>query len=147
MLKASLFFALLIISLTASAQPSDRYLCESYRAVNSALNCSPDNYLIRFGYKYCVKYVLLENTYQPQTQRVLEKIRSCLVTQTINDTQLTCENSEARAMKHHLKCYLQAGFCSLPLSEKIKIGWAAKAEIRHQSFRATMRAVAAQCTL
>ncbi len=145
MFQSILFAALLLSTSISTAKPGDERLCEAYTGVNSALQCSEDNYLIRFGYKYCIKYVELENTYEPATQVVLAKIRSCLVSELMNDFELTCDNSEARAMDHHLKCYQQGGFCTLPDWEKFKIGWAAKAELKRESFRKTMMAVKAQC--
>lgn len=145
MLKATLALAVILFSLNAFAKPQDIRLCETYRAVNASLRCSSSNYLIQFGYKYCRKYVELESMYLLHTQRVLEKIRSCLVTQTMNDSELTCANSEDRAMQHHLKCYAQAGFCSLPILEKLKVFGVAFTEIRHESFRATMLAAGSRC--
>lgn len=145
MFQSLLVASVLFISTALHAKPSDIRLCEAYTGVNAALGCADDNYLIRFGYKYCVKYVELKETFAPQTQVVLAKIRSCLVTQLINDSELTCENSEERAMDQHLKCYVKAGFCALPNWEKLKIGWAAKSELKQESFRQTMLAVKEQC--
>lgn len=101
---------------------------------------------MRFGYHYCREYVFDELSFAPETQTVLAKIRSCLVERVLHDQDLTCSNTEERAMKDHLNCYMAAGFCVLPLSEKLKIFKVAWTEVQHSSFRKTMSEVNRQCS-
>lgn len=130
---------------TAPAEASEYRWCKAYPLLNQKLGCEKDNYLVRFGQKYCEVYVRTNETFSPKTQVTLRKIRHCLVKDALLNPSLSCANSEAMAMKSHIGCYLESGFCKVPLHEQVAIWWLAKSETVQPSFLRTMYAVRAAC--
>lgn len=136
---------LCLTSLTAAAAPTELELCETYQTVAHSLQCSDNNYLLQFGYRYCRAYVQTAYRYLPETQITLSKIRKCLIADITSDTSLTCDNSETRAMESHLRCYVQSGFCEIDAFDQILIYQVAARETHRTSFQKTMSTVGFAC--
>ena len=97
---------------------SEASLCESYRQKASQLGCTDDNYLISFGYHYCLSFLEIQNDFSAQGAETFTKIRSCLVDTLEKAPGLTCENVQDVAEKSHVDCYVQSGFCQLGRSDR-----------------------------
>lgn len=97
--------------------------CEYYLCREKNRPCNGDGYFIAFGYKYCTKLLnkLLPKV-KSETQDWLNNTAKCLQEQAdrIPDS-FSCSDIKKEAIKGHGSCYEDNGFCSLSLSDKMKI--------------------------
>jgi hypothetical protein len=119
------FFCYLIFPLTLWAPQQARAdaapmlsLCEEYKSIASRLQCDQRNYLLKFGYRYCQRYVEHEDLFSTEGQQFLDRNRRCLIEELHHEQNLTCENVKRLAYRHHDKCYVEMGFCELPKSDR-----------------------------
>ncbi len=113
------FTALLGLTQPALSEvPLEADPCGAYTEIASQLECSNRNYLLQFGYRYCQKYLQHENLFSPEGQAFLQRNRHCLIEKLTEQEGLTCENVKRRAYGHHVKCYVDMGFCELPKNDR-----------------------------
>ena len=113
-------------SLQACRNPSGDS-CSWYRDCLNRFNpCSSspsDEYALTYGNHYCTKYENNLNKFSSQAQQWIGKVRKCL--QLALKTQLgsgiSCSNLKVEAFDSHTKCYVDSGFCELPLSDYVEI--------------------------
>jgi hypothetical protein len=78
----------------------------------------PCSYLSGFGLPYCKKYFTVDfrdRGFGPRVRQCLqEAIRDRMET-------LTCADLEDAAIRSHVDCYVRSGFCSLSLSDRLRI--------------------------
>jgi hypothetical protein len=108
----------------------EQLVCEKYRVIDAELSaadpgnpgsgCGTNGYLLKFGYRYCSLFVKKNYFYTPLGQTILRSIRHCLV-QALEDSEipLQCGNVRKIGFESHFGCYLQAGFCDMPLHDKM----------------------------
>ena len=114
-----IFTALLGLTQPALSEVSlDADPCGAYKEVASQLECSSKNYLHKFGYRYCQKYLQHENLFSLEGQAFLERNRHCLIERLKEQEGLTCENVNRLAHRHHVDCYVEMGFCELPKNDR-----------------------------
>lgn len=153
-MRTSFGILILVIGLSSAAfaAPSDianeLSVCEHYSHLNEQLGCSNDNYLMSYGYKYCVRYANYDSDLLPATQEVLQKIRRCLV-KDLDDasTKLTCDTVEKFAYDSHVHCYVDSGYCGIDQVDKGLIVAIAHDELRTPNFLKTAAAVLLECKL
>jgi hypothetical protein len=110
-------FALLA---TSPVRADEATVCESYPRLQAELGCAPEGYLSATGYRVCREFVAIDGEFTPEGRAVMAKIRRCLAGFLENDrTEITCENVEAKAFASHVPCYVDAGFCRMPESDKL----------------------------
>lgn len=95
--------------------------CDYYNCRNEEMNCEGDNYLKVFGEKYCQRFVEDAPKYTPRGEFFMSKVRVCLQEQMDSEEQLTCQDTRSVALDHHLYCYLENDFCSLPKTDILRI--------------------------
>lgn len=117
--------SLILFTITASAF-SDKEVCNSYLAAAEDLGCDSKNYLVKFAYRYCSKFIEKEHIFSEKTQMTLNSIRNCLISDILEDNRLTCENAQIIGRKSHVNCYIQNGFCDISSRDKFKILWIIK---------------------
>ena len=140
----------------ASCQPvafedlADRGACPFYECADAALGCGPDEYLIDFACRYADLY--LAETYFEMSdagQAFLESVFVCLQTslEAEFDTLSDCESAAELGFASHVPCYLGAGFCELPLEDKLLVFAAIDPEdLEHPLQRAAQSEVIDRCS-
>lgn len=124
--------------------------CPFYRCLDDALGCGPDAYLLDFACRYADLY--LAETYAEMTeagQSFLESVFECLQTSLAAETDaLTdCTAAAELGFASHVPCYLDAGFCELPLEDKLLVFAAIDPEdLEHPLQRAAQTEVIDQCS-
>jgi hypothetical protein len=107
--------------------------------------CEKPNYFFDFGFKYCQIFENLNDRFSPKGQAALPFIRSCLITQIVNEPTLTCKTAKSLALQHHIDCYLQSSFCELSVADKWKVYRVVRKELQDPEFHATMKKIAKAC--
>ena len=104
------------INCELSTDRCNYYLCHELKKT-----CGNSGYSIDFGYRYCLKYQKDEK-YTSQGKDWLAVVRECLQSElnALSD-DLSCKETRSQAVKSHYGCYIDAGFCSLPLSDQRRI--------------------------
>lgn len=99
----------------------DYYLCRDAAAPSS---CGATGYYRGFGYEYCQRYLTVTTPkLSPAGQRFAHDVRRCLM-QAMEDTIATdtaCSDVKTAAYASHPDCYIEAGFCALPLRDWVAI--------------------------
>ena len=94
--------------------------CQYYICEEKNRNCGTKGYLINYGYKYCnfftSKYY---SRFSKSGQEWVRKTAYCLQSQ-INafPDSLSCRTIKKKAMKGHLECHLEAGYCNLSRKDR-----------------------------
>lgn len=102
-----------------------RYIgsCEYYLCREKNRPCGGDGYFINFGYKYCTKIVKkLIPKVSAQGKQWLLSTASCLQKQLDSvDDMNSCKEIKKLAIDGHNRCYEETGFCSLNISDKMRL--------------------------
>lgn len=139
-----LFFVVLSFLQTAFAQP-DISECEAYRHRSDQLQCTEEDYFINFGERYCQIFVEKNHRFTNYGQEVLAFLRSCLIQSMESDDNMTCENAKELAQEHHYGCYMESGYCSLGLYDRVQLGWIVKYEFFDPGFLAVSEKINLAC--
>ena len=124
--------------------------CLFYRCLDDTLGCGADAYLIDFACRYADLY--LAETYAEMTgagQAFLESAFECLQARLAAETDaLTdCTAAAELGFASHVPCYLAAGFCELPLEDKLLVFAAIDPEdLEHPLQRAAQAEVIDHCS-
>ncbi len=99
----------------------DYYLCRDAAAPAS---CGATGYYRGFGYEYCQRYLTVTTPkLSPAGQRFAHDVRRCLM-RAMEDgiaTDAACSDVKTAAYASHPDCYIEAGFCALPLRDWVAI--------------------------
>jgi len=91
--------------------------CDWYKeCLEERMQCGPEGYPIRYGNKYCNRFVDNLNEFSPKGQEWVKGTLSCLkisLKDYLNKDRYWCSNLERDAFKSHPECYAKNGFCSL----------------------------------
>lgn len=99
----------------------DYYLC---RDAGSSAQCGEDGYYQGFGYEYCNRFLqVTEPRLSAAGQAWSARVRPCLMQALEADASdaLSCRDLQQLAFDSHPGCYIEAGFCSLPITDWILI--------------------------
>lgn len=121
-----MIITLLILIQSALATPCQEYLNidsrlqKKSRGVGSG--CGRDGYLQAYGYHYCQIFVEAKDEFLPESQKVLARIRSCLIRQIkVRESQLSCHTVEDLAYSTHTPCYVQSGYCEMDSEDRANL--------------------------
>lgn len=124
----SVLLLLLTLSLTPiyaqSSRDCEEFLdsCEYYACINSQKKCGKKSYFEKFGKKYCNKFSKNEASFSSDGQSWIEDTKVCLIASIEQlDESLTCKEYKAAAIKQHVPCYVDSGYCSLSKKDKLKV--------------------------
>lgn len=98
-----------------------RSQCDFYQDISNKLQCSQDDYFLRFGEKYCRVFIAKAPRFSSEGQNFLRQVRQCLIQKIANGVKhgaLSCSNMDELAMDHHINCYVKSGFCTLSGSDR-----------------------------
>ena len=94
--------------------------CAYYACREVDANCGPDGYLMRYAHHYCERFRLVtEPNVSPEGQLWLRQIRRCLI-ETLEveaPPGSDCDMIATRGFGAHPSCYVETGFCELPVSD------------------------------
>ncbi len=139
-MKFVLVFLALAAGSAALATP-----CAYYPRKSKQLGCASNGYLMRFGYRYCAKFLREEREYTPAGQRFMQAIRPCLIQNLEVRSNIDCRNVKALAERTHVRCYLQNGFCQLPEADKVRLFVSVWPEIFDPGFNAVIGQIQRAC--
>jgi hypothetical protein len=91
-----------------------------YRCAEQTLHCGSDGYLIGYGARYAERFYRRTRPWMsPAGKRWLDATLVCLQTSLRDriDASSTCDDVRTIAFDSHPECYVDAGFCTLPLSD------------------------------
>lgn len=119
-----IFLAAALLSNAALAGPCANTIgqCGYYVCKEAENRCGDDGYFINFGLKYCERYQEVEPSFTTQGQRFLDNVRTCLQVKLENPgRKYSCGSVESYAVNTHFDCYMQAGYCRLPASDRLSV--------------------------
>ncbi len=106
-----------------------------YRCVDGHLQggagCGPDGYLLGFGGKYARKYMLeVRPNLSEAGQAFLDHNLTCLeeALSAGMEAEPRCEDVSTLGFASHVPCYVESGFCELPLDDVLLIATAVEPE-------------------
>lgn len=98
----------------------DYYLCKE----GAEKSCGSDGYYVGFGHKYCERLTLIAGPQMSaEGQLWSAATRECLMLALESESSPadSCEEIKEIAYASHPSCYLNSGFCELPLSDMWKV--------------------------
>lgn len=91
-----------------------------YQCAEHTLSCGPDGYLVGYGSRYAERFYRYTRPWMSSAGKkwidatlvcLQEKLRERI------DAQTSCEDVRTIAFDSHPECYVDSGFCQLPLSD------------------------------
>ena len=98
--------------------------CEYYTCREREAQCGKDGYLLNYAYRYCNRFRLTtEPNVSEKGQLWLRKIRRCLITtlDQVEPDNYDCRSINDKGFGSHPSCYVDTGFCALPISDWIAV--------------------------
>jgi hypothetical protein len=95
--------------------------CEFYKNKARELQCSEDNYLMRFGYRYCRAFARSEKDFSSEGRKALRFIRACLIQTLKDNNKVSCASAENIALRSHYDCYIAGGYCDFSFGDKFTL--------------------------
>lgn len=119
-----------------------------YRCAEQTLHCGPDGYLIGYGARYAERFYRQTRPWMsPAGKRWLDDTLVCLQVALREriDATTSCTDVRTRAFDTHPECYVDGGFCALPLSDWFAVaatidGWDWLSRDAQRQVTATARA-------
>ena len=105
-------------------QKTDCGQCSYYECLEEKAQCGEDGYLMNFVGKYCNRFTQVTYPRLSVFGKVwLEGVRECLISNMENGyyNGESCKEIEERGIEDHIKCYVNTGICSLPVSDWLNI--------------------------
>jgi hypothetical protein len=91
-----------------------------YQCAEQTLHCGPDGYLIGYGTRYAERFYRYTRPWMsPAGKRWIDATLVCLQeTQRERiDASTTCDDVRTIAFDSHPECYVESGFCELPVTD------------------------------
>lgn len=116
--------------------------CDYYLCVEANHQCGVGGYPVGYGYKYCNRslFGLLQEMQSEVGRQWVVKTVRCLQTK-LNDEigavgavgAMSCDQIRQTALDSHPDCYVDSGFCEMPMADKMKIFNTVKSELLSSS--------------
>lgn len=119
--------------------------CDYYLCVEANHQCGAGGYPVGYGYKYCNRslFGLLQEMQSEVGRQWVVKTVRCLQTK-LNDEigsagagrgamAMSCDQIRQTALDSHPDCYVDSGFCEMPMADKMKIFNTVKSELLSSS--------------
>lgn len=91
-----------------------------YRCAEDTLSCGPEGYLLGYGTRYAERFYRHTRPWMSSAgKRWLDKTLVCLQVKLREriDASMTCDDVRTIAYDSHPECYVESGFCELPLTD------------------------------
>lgn len=110
--------------------------CDFYLCQEKKLKCGSSGYNLGFGYKYCSgsRFSLYQKMNSPEGKKWVLEVFQCLQKQNLKVTEtkmgtLTCQEIKQTSYDSHPDCYVNSGFCELPIIDQAHIMQLIKKEL------------------
>lgn len=106
--------------------------CSFYATcAEAALDCGPDGYPLGYGLKNCLRFERNISAFSVTGQSFIWDVMHCLQSALVNVIQRgsTCDQVSVAAFASHAPCYLQNGFCALPVMDWVEIAMTVKSDL------------------
>lgn len=123
--------------------------CDYYLCRESVQHCGEDGYFLRFGYHYCSRFFKeVKPNVSEREQQWLERVGSCLQRK-VDDIPLyqSCLRAEDEAITSHTECYVQTGFCAMPMSMRFRLFSIVYGELKDERMFSTFMSILKRCDL
>lgn len=127
MMVVGIFFQPFFLSTSALAETpcfSKLGSCDYYICREQLHPCEEEGYYLRFGKNYCEKSVnSVKPNLTPRGQQWIDKAAECLQREVELKIIVDADCGEVKrlAIQGHARCYLDSGFCDLPLGDQVQI--------------------------
>ena len=91
-----------------------------YQCAEQTLSCGPDGYLIGYGTRYAERFYRKTRPWMSSAgKKWIDATLVCLQEKLHEriDSTTSCEDVRTIAFDSHPECYVDSGFCSLPLTD------------------------------
>lgn len=91
-----------------------------YRCAEETLGCGPDGYLAGYGTRYAERFYRHTRPWMsPAGKRWIDATLVCLQERLREriDASTSCDDVRTIAFDSHPECYVESGFCGLPLTD------------------------------
>ena len=139
--------AIVLCYFQAAFSDVDINQCDAYRKKSNELQCQDNGYLISFGEKYCRKFVEKNDRFSEYGQAILADIRTCLISGIESEESMTCNTAKDLAQIHHYNCYLNSGYCTLNVFDRLAIGWVVRKELFDKDYIHLINKISTACAL
>jgi hypothetical protein len=119
----SLFWTCIATAQTDTACAPSTQSCDFYLCAARALNCTRNDYPLRFGYPLCQRYLSDQNHSTENLRAWLPAVRQCLQEKFVALKVSSCQRLEEAAFDTHVQCYVETGFCRLNEADKTWLVW------------------------
>tara|TARA_R110000868_G_scaffold64598_5_gene194094 strand:- start:8557 stop:8985 length:429 start_codon:yes stop_codon:yes gene_type:complete len=92
--------------------------CDAYTVLEEQYQCGDSGYPLRFGQKYCQKFIDKRQNFSPEGQMWLAQVRECLITEANSISAIDCRELKKLAFESHGECYERTGFCDLSTGDR-----------------------------
>tara|TARA_R100000656_G_scaffold105917_1_gene77998 strand:+ start:147 stop:572 length:426 start_codon:yes stop_codon:yes gene_type:complete len=106
----------LLISLPIVAASASE--CDAYLEIEQQYECGKSGYPIRFGHKYCEKFIDKRENFSHEGQVWLAQVRECLIAEANSLSAIDCRELKKLAFESHGECYERTGFCELSKKDR-----------------------------
>jgi len=90
--------------------------CEFFKCFERRFQCGQDYYMKKFAQKYCRKFNMAMNTFDPAGRQFLVNSRSCVMTRLLlyyRQDRMNCDTLQDDAVQMTTPCYLENNFCDI----------------------------------
>lgn len=111
--------------------------CEFYACMEEEYKCGRTGYPSGYGGKYCLGFTQIEKDFSQEGRVWIEKTRACLMQRILQAPDYnSCQELRDGSFAVHVPCYVESGFCQLPLTDKLRITHLIKKELfRYDSIK------------
>ncbi|EQL00967.1 hypothetical protein G6O67_005056 [Ophiocordyceps sinensis] len=99
--------------------------CDFYtRCAEETLHCGEEGYPVHYGARNCRRFVARLDSFSSRGQTWIWSTMLCLqrfLVEPISAKDSTCEMVKTQAFESHPRCYVDSGFCDLPLIDIIQV--------------------------
>ncbi|KAI8074074.1 hypothetical protein BC940DRAFT_289925 [Gongronella butleri] len=126
-----LYVSTVAAAATSCTAPPDKSCAFYTDCLEPNYHCGPKGYPLGFGYKFCTAFQNASASFSAKGQQFLWETMHCLeqdlVAPFINNAtalaegQQACADIESYAFSTHPHCYINSGFCSLSIDDKLAL--------------------------
>ena len=120
-MRIFIFICLFLSTLVHAQTECQQFLddCEYYSCIEAEKQCGDRGYPIGFGRKYCMRFEERQAKLSLEGQEWMKRVRSCLIAGMEESTDgLSCREFKRSAVKLHVPCYVDSGYCQLSKKDK-----------------------------
>lgn len=122
--------------------------CQYYQEAEASFQCGASGYLMRDAYPMCVYYVQMAPFMSWETRAWLPDIRLCLQERLFQRRDsLSCESLNRVAIQTHVDCYIETGYCDLPMMSKTELTLITLPQMTNPTWRKTAEMIIQNCKM